>query len=285
MPAQMLIDQAGLPAGTPGLARTDGLDTGAGVTITSVGGGLTHTVRLLWVPPGDTSAVASLSGAGVLWTFQPTAAVYGSYRIELVVDEGLSTEDRQIRIFGIRTPVQGLLIPAANESADASTTLVNVGAAQIARSEQNEPFAPFLAGSAWGWWRALSELALAVEAGGGGGGIENINTFLTGTQNNPTPKIIGAIYLPTTRQLAGTSRACLQLTGGVGLSGYADLTPLGAALPVATFLTAINLGAGYYDAPIATGIGVYLPAGWYHICVAALTGGSVNGEALFLQAV
>ena len=35
MPAQILIDQAGLPAGTPGESRSDGLSTGAQVTLTS----------------------------------------------------------------------------------------------------------------------------------------------------------------------------------------------------------------------------------------------------------
>ena len=37
MPAQMRIDQAGLPLGAAGFARTDGLDTGALVTLTNVG--------------------------------------------------------------------------------------------------------------------------------------------------------------------------------------------------------------------------------------------------------
>lgn len=181
MSANMLIDQAGLPPGTPGQARTDGLLTGALVTLTSVSGGLTCRFQLLWVPPGDVTAVGSLTQTGpTTWTFSPTPGVWGSYRIELIVDEGLPTEERQVRIFGVRSPVAGLLVPAANERADAGASLINAGAAVIARSEQNEPFGPFITGSAWGWWRALSELATAVEAGGGGGGGKQSNRIIVG---------------------------------------------------------------------------------------------------------
>lgn len=171
MPAIMRIDQAGLPAGSAGFARTDGLDTGALVTLTSVGGGSTHTFLLHWVPPGDTTAVPSLVQTGpTTWTFSPIAGSgsWGSYRIELVTDEGLSTESRQIRCFTIRTGTQLLIIPAANEVADPTVTLENVSAAFVDRSEQNEDFGPFVTGSAWGWWRAFSDLALAVEALAGG---------------------------------------------------------------------------------------------------------------------
>lgn len=164
MPASMRIDQAGLPVGTPGQARTDGLDTGALVTLTSVGGGTTHAFRLLWVPPEDTTAVPTLLQTGpTTWTFSPTPGVWGSYRVELVVDAGLSTESRQVRIFGVRLPVSGTLIPAANEAADPAATLLNAGGATIARSENNEPFGPFVAGSSWGWWRALRDLYAYVE--------------------------------------------------------------------------------------------------------------------------
>lgn len=164
MPASMRIDQAGLPVGTPGKARTDGLDTGALVTLSSLGGGTTHSFRLLWVPPEDTTAEASLIQTGpTTWTFSPTAGVWGSYRIELVVDEGTPSESRQRRIFGVRLPLSGQLIPAANESADARATLLNDGGATIDRSENNEPFGPFAAGSSWGWWKAWRDLYVFVE--------------------------------------------------------------------------------------------------------------------------
>lgn len=169
----MLIDQAGLPAGSPGQARTDGLATGALVTLTSTGGGSTHRFRLLWVPPEDTTAVGSLTQTGpTTWTFSPDVGVYGTYRIELIVDEGLSTESRQVRAFVIRTPGQGLIIPAANETADPTTNLANVGPAAVQRSEQNEPFGPFTGGSAWGWWRAFRDLVMVADAGGSGGTLQ-----------------------------------------------------------------------------------------------------------------
>lgn len=103
MPAQLRIDQAGLPAGTPGKSRTDGLDTGAVVTLTNTGLGTTTTFRLLWVPPGDTTAATSLAATGdpKVWTFTPTEEVYGSYRVELVENEGLVTEKRERRVLDL----------------------------------------------------------------------------------------------------------------------------------------------------------------------------------------
>ncbi len=169
MPAIIQIDQAGLPAGVAGFARTDGLATGALVTLESTGGGATARFELLWAPPDDTTAVASLVATGpTTWTFSPDVAVYGTYRILLVVNEGLPTESRQIRCFVIRTPNRGLIIPAANEVADPSATILTAGATTIDRSEQNEPFAPFALGSSWGWWRALSEAIMAADNSGGG---------------------------------------------------------------------------------------------------------------------
>ena len=215
MSAQIVIDQAGLPAGTPGIARTDGLLGGQLVTLTSLSGGLTVKFRLLWVPPGDTTAVASLVSTGPsTWTFSPTALIWGSYRIELIVDEGLPTEERQIRVFGIRSPVQSLLVPAANERADAATTLVNVNAAAIARSENNEPFGPFITGSAWGWWQALSELIAAVEAGGGGGGsAPNPYTIIVGNAANGDTLAVCDLLDPGDCSVV---EAALAMVGGPG---------------------------------------------------------------------
>ena len=115
--ATMKIDQAGLPAGANDKARTDGLATGALVTVTSLGTG-TATFKLLWWPVGDTTAVATLAPTGnpKVWTFTPTASTPGSYRIQLTENQGLATQSISRLIFGIRTPVQGLLIPALNET-------------------------------------------------------------------------------------------------------------------------------------------------------------------------
>lgn len=168
MAAQLQIDQDGLPAGTPGKSRTDGLDTGAEVTLTNTGLGTTTTFRLLWVPPGDTTAVASLAATEdpKVWTFEPTSEVYGSYRIELVENEGLVTEKRERRVLVVRTPNLGLVIPALNERGSSKASLFEADAAIIEAAENNADdyedealnALPYAA-----WWRSIHELATAVD--------------------------------------------------------------------------------------------------------------------------
>lgn len=159
------IDQAGLPAGTPGQSRTDGLDDGSVVTLENVGPSGFTQFRLRWVPPEDDSAVVSLApivGNPDVWSFTPAAACYGTYLVELLED-GVSIETR---VFGVRTPLRRLLIPALNEKASKLASLVNDGPDQVALSENNAtdfgnaaldavPYA--------GWWRAMAELYRVVE--------------------------------------------------------------------------------------------------------------------------
>ena len=250
MSASMLIDQAGLPPGVAGQARTDGLLTGALVTLTSVAGGVTSRFRLLWVPPADTTAVPTLAefSPGV-WTFTPLAGAWGSYRIELIVDEGLPTEQRQIRIFGIRSPNAGLLVPAANERADANASLANMGPAVIAKSEDNEPVSPFITGNPFGWSRPLQELYEYVETLSGGGGSSvlwewnGVDTSQFATDNvlpapgfNPGGLIVGGSL---------TAIAVPILPGGMGLK--LECTAGGGARPA--------------DRDEGAGVRVALPAG------------------------
>lgn len=166
MTATILIDQAGIPAGTPDRARTDGLATGALVTLSSVGGGITHKFQFLSVPTADGTAIASLIATGVpsVWTFSPDVGTPGNYRIELITDEGLPSEDRSIRVFGIRTAALGLVIASWNEVADPGANLLQAGAQQVDRSENNEPNVTFPAGSPEGWWPAWEEALLALDA-------------------------------------------------------------------------------------------------------------------------
>lgn len=238
MAANMIIDQAGLPAGTAGKTRTDGLATGALVTLTSAGGGTTHRFQLLWAPTAAwASAPASLTQTTpTTWTFTPAAGVYGTYRIELIVDEGLSTEDRQIRLFGVRTPVKGLRLPALNEIASSLATLLNNGADQIAASEANENIVggPFAAGNYGGWYPELELAFDEIEAGGGGG---------SGKQ---TAKIIVG------NSVAGDTLAiCDYLDIGDGAQLSAALAAAGAGADVYIRPGTYDLGAGATVAPLA----------------------------------
>ena len=170
MTARIKISQAGLAAGVAGRSRTDGLATGALVTLEDVSGAGTglSTFHLLWVPVEDTTAEASLAVTGDLdiWTFSPMAAAYGSYQIELRVN-GVPTERR---ILGIRTPANQLLIPALNERASRHANIQTDGATEIDQCEQNANDFPLAALNSFryaGWWRSLYELYRVVEFGTG----------------------------------------------------------------------------------------------------------------------
>ena len=168
MTARIKISQAGLSAGIAGQSRTDGLDTGALVTLEDVNGTGSSTFHLLWGPAEDTTAEASLAPTGDpdIWTFSPTAAAYGSYEIELR-DSGVPVERR---IFGVRTPANHLLIPALNERANRHASWENNGADEIDQCEQNANDFPLTVLNSFryaGWWRSLYELYRIVEFGTG----------------------------------------------------------------------------------------------------------------------
>jgi hypothetical protein len=167
MAAQLQIDQTGLPAGTPGVSRTDGLDTGALVTLTNTGAGATTAFYLLWTPPGDTTAVLSLAPTGpTTWTFTPTVGVYGTYLIELVEDESTLSEVRERRVLSVRTPNRALIVPALNEIGDPKAFLNNDGPVQIEAADNNatdfpNPDLNTLQYAAW--WRALYEFTTSLD--------------------------------------------------------------------------------------------------------------------------
>ena len=170
------IEQAGLSAGTFGRSRSDGLDTGALVTVTLQTAG---TVELLWVPDDDTTAVASLTQTGpAVWTFNPTAAIWGTYRVR-----GNEAGGSTIRTFSIRSPALGLRLPAAGERSSANANLVT-GAGYIDARETNEEYAEntsFSSGRWEGSYNALRDLFRAAETlSVGGGGVPTSRNMIAG---------------------------------------------------------------------------------------------------------
>lgn len=181
------IDQAGLPTGTAGLSRTDGLLTGAVVTLTNVSGGTTD-FELPWVPPGDTTAMASLAPTGpgsAVWTFAPTPNRPGTYLIDCIRNKGTPSEVRERRVFRVRTANRDLIIPALNEYADPAASLYNNGPSVVASSNDNatDYAAPLTNFAYAGWYRALHEVILAVDGIAGGG----VSTIVDADSNGLAP--------------------------------------------------------------------------------------------------
>lgn len=168
MSAQVKIDQVGLPAGVAGKSRTNGLATGAVVTLTNTGSGSTTRFRFVWVPPDDTAVLGTLIQTGPkVWTFTPGVNKFGSYLVELIEDEGLPTEKRERRVFGVRTALLGALIPALNERGDPTASLLAAGAAQIEAADNNaDDYAEAALNTVRyaAWWRAHADLVKRIEA-------------------------------------------------------------------------------------------------------------------------
>lgn len=181
---RLRFDQVGLPPGVAGQSRTDGLATGAVVTLTNVDADGLTSFRLLWGPPNDSTARSTLAATGGpdVWTFTPTVAAYGEYLVELLED-GLPVEQR---IFGVRLPTTGLLIPALNERASKTASWINDGDDQVELSQNNATDfgnADLDALAYAGWWRSQHQLYTCVEglAAGGGAGA-------TGPAGPPGPE-------------------------------------------------------------------------------------------------
>lgn len=158
--AAIRIDQVGLSPGEDDRSRSDGLSTGAAVTLTSLFPGTTNTFTFLWTPDEDNDAVTSLVNHGTYSTFTPTPGVTGTYRIKLEVKTG-GIKAVVIRTFSIRTAVLGLRKPALGERADDSASLIN----RNKQSSETNEASPgrFEDGSYAGWYPAYLELVDAAE--------------------------------------------------------------------------------------------------------------------------
>jgi hypothetical protein len=169
MSANLKIDQVGLPEGEPGRSRTDGKADGSFVTLTDTtpGSGTTE-FRLLWTPPVDAGAVASLAASGdpKVWTFTPTAGKYGTYLVELVRhDASLLSETRERRVIVMRTPNLGLVIPALGERGYPTASLDNSGGEEWVDNNATDFANPALNAVPFAaWWRAIHELITRLDA-------------------------------------------------------------------------------------------------------------------------
>lgn len=269
MAASMQIDQVGLPAGTPGEARTDGLDDGSVVTLTSITLGSTYLFEFLWVPGLDSTAIGTLAPTGdpKIWTFTPTAKAWGTYRIKLTVDQGLPSEETTIRTFGVRTP-SGLLIPAFNERADEDASLVLNTAVEIEASENNEA-SPITAHQWTGWWDFYHEVITALDLATRRRFIQDAFNESTDT----TPLVVGAWYLKT-GLLKATSRVYMGTDTGIH-QATARLRRVGDPVPiVATWQVTNTLS----DVLVSGGSDINLPADdWYTL---EILSGDVAAQAI-----
>lgn len=103
------IDQSGLAAGVPTVARRDILPTsiaGGPVTFTAVTGGLTYKWEVTQTP----GSAVPLTGATAQICTIP-AEMTGGYLVRLTANEGLPTEDISELYFGIGVLINGIRYP------------------------------------------------------------------------------------------------------------------------------------------------------------------------------
>lgn len=202
MPALISISQATGPASSgAGFAYTGGVLNQL-VTVTSAGTATTHEARLLIRPTDDVITLAQ-TGA-TTWTFTPNPSGGiptggATYRIELVTDRGLPSEDKQIRVFGIRD-TNSLLIPPFGTQADPLANIPDLTDSilfnrYLKASELNEPDASYPNGNPFGWEKELKAV-LQAGAGGGSSGDPAVIWEWDGTldqfTNGGTPELDGS---------------------------------------------------------------------------------------------
>lgn len=109
MPASIVINQTGKPAGTPSQSRDD-LALGTVVTLTNSTVETTYLWELLSKPVGSSAAIAG----SILPVATFTPDVEGSYRIKLTTN----SSETDIRIAAVKTTNLGLRKPATDEETE-----------------------------------------------------------------------------------------------------------------------------------------------------------------------
>lgn len=208
MSASIKFDQAGLSVGVNGKSRSDGLATGAVVTVTNAGGG-PCTCEFLWKPPTDTAATL-VQVSPTQWQFTPQASRYGDYIVRLTETSTNTIDDKA---FGVRLPNSGLLPVGFNAVGDRTvhlnSTLGDKATAALS-STHNET----VTGFDWtGWWPYITELFYYVDTLTVGTGTSTADTEIIWRPGfGGTSSIIFSTFsaaLSAALQASGNSRIIL----------------------------------------------------------------------------
>ena len=285
--AIITITQSGISsASSPGRSRSDGLSNGAQVSITS---NTSVTMRFLWVPDEDTSAVSTQSPNSSTpatgWSFTPSANVYGSYLMEF--------SDGTRRIFAIRTPNAGLRIPALNETA-LTASLVSSSAGFVAGSDFNENSGsgPFSAGNYGGWYSAVKETIKAVDLTRG---LISDNVFATVSGTSFTGPVSSSGGFTGSLQKINSTQSFL--VGGTGI-GITTQSNGQVVIRQSDYRTPQDFGAladdshddlsalqACSDFCIANQIPMYLPAGRYRTSGTWTIGSLLQASTIHISGV
>ena len=205
--ARIVMDQAGnTTPGVAGRSRNDGV-TGAVVTVRNADNGDVGVGKYKWTlekPRGSTAVLSSPSSASC----QFTPDLIGSYMVTLAVNEGTGTNQKQKRIFGVKS-ASGLRLPGQGEGAEANWLSIWTGA-------PNET----------GWWEDLIALMVGV--------AESPKVGVTAV-DGPPENLLAV-------RTSGASQVNAAKVGQVNL-GTDDPDPLGTNGDYAAILSGLNNSA------------------------------------------
>lgn len=249
--ALMRIDQNGV-LGTPGVARRDGTDDGAEVTLTDMTAGGTTLFEILWCVPEDVGSLASLAatGASHVWTFTPTVGVNIGQPIRIRLThttlDGVVTT--QIRILGFPDG-NDIVAPAPGELSDPRATRANATDPSIIdKCERNWPTDDFPDGNPFGWGLDLAAL-IAISSAAAGPATELATTGAPVNIGDAAPPETGQIPIADDAEHASWRDPIwvpLSLFGVndvvVGIAGDGGPQPAALNMPASTILARLASG-------------------------------------------